>query len=163
MSKRRHNPRRAKIHRNYSVEEAACLYGVHRNTVRQWIKQGLPTSDALRPLLILGADLAAFLTAKRTKNKRPCKPGEIYCIRCRVPQAPALSMAEYQPLTATSGNLVGLCPTCEHLIYRRASLAKLAQVRGKLNVTLTEAQRHIVDSHQPSVNSDFKTGAATHA
>lgn len=163
MSKRRQNPRLAKIARNYTVEEVASLYDIHRNTVRQWIKQGLPVCDDRRPLLILGSHLSTFLAAKRAKNKRPCKPGEIYCIRCRVPQSPALDMAEYQPLTVTSGNLVGLCPVCERLIYRCASLAKLAQVRGNLDIAMTDAQRHIVESYQPSVNSDFKTGSRTHA
>ena len=42
MAKTRLNPWLAKIHRNYTVEEAARLYGLHRNTVRQWIKRGLP-------------------------------------------------------------------------------------------------------------------------
>ncbi len=32
MRKRRPNPRLAKIHRNYSVEEIATLYDIHKNT-----------------------------------------------------------------------------------------------------------------------------------
>ena len=76
--KKRHpNPRLVKIHRNYTVEEIASLFGVHRNTVRQWIKQGLPTSDQKRPFLILGRGLVAFLQARRKKNRRTCQPGEI--------------------------------------------------------------------------------------
>jgi len=43
-------------YRNYTVEEIAKLFGVHRNTVRQWVKQGLPTSDRKRPMLILGRE-----------------------------------------------------------------------------------------------------------
>ena len=71
MAQRLPNPRLAKIHRNYTVEEVARLYGVHRNTVRQWIKRdGLPICDDGRPVLILGGELAAFLTRKRTRNKR---------------------------------------------------------------------------------------------
>jgi len=125
MSKRHPNHRLAKIHRSYTVDEIASLFCVHRNTVRQWIKQGLSTSDDKRPMLILGRDLSAFLQAKRMKHKRPCAPGEIYCVRCRAPKEPAARMAEYRPLTATLGNLVGICPCCEILMYRRASLAKL--------------------------------------
>ena len=52
------------------------LFGIHRNTVREWVKRGLPTSDDRRPMLILGRDLAAFLQARRAKNKRPASRGK---------------------------------------------------------------------------------------
>ena len=32
------NPRRVKLHRNYTVGEAAMLLDVHKNTVRSWLK-----------------------------------------------------------------------------------------------------------------------------
>src|SRR5216683_7791116 len=93
MGARHPNPRLVKIHRNYTVEEIALRFGVHKNTVREWVKRGLPTvADKKRPMLILGADLAAFLQARRAKNKRTCQAGEIYCVRCRSPKA-------RQPLT----------------------------------------------------------------
>ena len=53
-SVKRVNARRVKIHRSYAVDEAARLLGVHKNTVRSWIKRGLPTVDNRRPILILG-------------------------------------------------------------------------------------------------------------
>lgn len=154
--KRHPNPRLAKIHRNYTVEEVASLYGVHRNTVRAWVKRGLPTNDELRPMLILGRDLVAFLQAQRTKNKRTCQPGEIYCVRCRAPKEPAGDMADYEPLTATLGNLIAICSDCETLMYRRVSLSKMDQIRGNLDITFPKALPHINESAQPSVNSDFR-------
>lgn len=154
--KRHPNPRLAKIHRNYTVEEVASLYGIHRNTVREWVKRGLATSDDRRPLLILGRDLVAFLQARRTKNKQPCQPGEIYCVRCRAPKAPAGDMADYEVVTETLGNLIAICSDCETLMYRRVSLSKLEQIRGNLDITMPKAQPHIAESVQPSVSSDFR-------
>ncbi len=162
MGKRHPNPRLAKVNRNYTVEEISALHGVHRNTVRHWIKRGLPTCDNKRPTLVLGRDLAAFLQAMRTKNKRPCKPGEIYCVRCRAPRSPAGGMADYVAVTDTSGNLIGMCPTCEAMMYRRVSLLKFDQIRGELDITLSEAQRHIVETGRLSVNSDFGKGLSDH-
>lgn len=156
MRKRRPNPRLVKIHRNYTVEEAACRLCVHKNTVREWIKSGLPTSDHKRPILILGRELAAFLQARRTKNKRPCKPGEIYCVRCRAPKWPAGGMAEYRSITATLGNLIGICPDCEVMIFRRASLAKLSAIQVDLDITFPEAARQVSVSDPLTVNSNFR-------
>jgi hypothetical protein len=140
MRKRRPNYRLVKIHRSYTVEEVTRLFGTHKNTVRAWVKAGLPTCDSKRPILILGSELAEYLKARRTKNKQPCQPGEIYCVRCRAPKQPAGDMAEYQPITEKFGSLMGICPDCEGMIFRRASLAKLDQIRGKLDIAFREAQ-----------------------
>ena len=155
MRKRKPNPRLAKIHRNYTVEEVASLYKVHKNTVREWVKRGLSTNDAKRPMLILGRDLVAFLQAKRAKHKQTCRPGELYCFGCRAPKVAAGEIADYQPLTSTQGNLIAMCADCETIMYRRGSLAKLAQVRGKLDITLPQALPHIGESAHASTNSDF--------
>lgn len=142
MATRHPNYRLVKINRNYTVEDVASLFGIHRNTVREWVKRGLPKCDSKRPMLILGRDLATFLQEQRLKNKRTCQPGEIYCVRCRAPKSPAGDMTDYQPVTPTLGNLVGICPTCESMIYRRVNLAKLDQIRGKLDITITQGLRH---------------------
>ena len=156
MKKRLHNPNLAKIHRNYTVEEVAGLYGVFKGTVRAWIKAGLPIINDKRPMLILGSDLVAFHQARRTKNKQKCKPGEIYCVRCRAPKNPAGDMADYRIITEKIGNLEAICPDCEKIMNRRVSLTKLEQVRGEMTITLPQALQHIIESNQPSVNSDLK-------
>ena len=157
FKRRRHrNYRLVKIHRSYTVEEIARLYGAHRNTVRHWIKQGLPTIDRRRPVYIHGLALRAFLQKRRLKNKRKCQPGEIYCVRCRKPQSPAGNMADYKPVTATRGNLIGICPSCDAMIYRCVTLAKLNVVRWKLDITMPQALPHIGESSRVSVNCDFK-------
>ena len=150
------NHRLAKSHRSYSIEEVGRTWGVHRNTVRQWIKHGLKTIDRQKPLLIQGRDLAEFLLARRRRQRRPCAAGEIYCVRCRLPRMPAGKFVDYTPLTTTQGNLVGICPDCACRIYRRVSLAKLDAAKGGLDVRRAGAERHIGEIASPSVNSDFK-------
>jgi hypothetical protein len=155
MRKRHPNYRRVKIHRNYTVEEVAHLFGAHKNTVRAWIKAGLPTSDTRRPTLILGRDLFAFLQARRAKNKRPCQPGEMYCLRCRAPKVPVGNMAEYDPITDNVGNLVAICPDCNSIMNRGISLAKLGQFQKEMDITFTRALRRVTESGQAPLNSDL--------
>ena len=155
MGTHRPNPKLAKIHRTYTVDDVAKLHGVHRNTVRAWIKRGLPTIDAKRPVLIHGQDLANFLRARRMANKRPCKPGEIYCMRCRQPRQPARQQVLYRPHTPTQGSLIGQCPVCSSRMFRRASFSKLVQAAGGLQITLANDASHIAESPQPIANSDF--------
>jgi hypothetical protein len=154
-TRQRPNPRLAKIHRSYTVDEVARLFGLHKNSVRQWIKKGLPVIGGKRPVLIHGRDLRSFLEARRQQHKRTCQPGQIYCMRCRAPKRPATDWAEYKPLNETLGNLVGFCPDCDAIMNRGVSLAKLGQVRGSLDITFPLALRHIGESPNPSVNSDL--------
>jgi hypothetical protein len=162
MGIRHQNHRRVKIHRSYTVEEIANLFNIHKNTVRGWVKSGLATCDEKRPILILGHELSAFLQARRIKNKQPCKPGEIYCVRCRTPKLPAADMAEYSPVTEKVGNLIAICPDCNSIMNRRVSLAKIRQVQGEMDITFPQAMRHIVESTKPTVNSDLREGASNH-
>jgi hypothetical protein len=138
---KRLNPRRVKLHRNYTVGEAARLYDVHKNSVRGWLGSGLEPIDDRRPLLILGRKLSAFLYARRQGRRQRCKVGQLYCVRCRAPKAPTARMADYVPITSASGNLRGICPDCSTPMFRRVSLENLAT----------------------SLNSDFSHEPETHA
>ena len=140
MANRRYNPRLAKIHRSYTVEEVADLYKVHKNTVRTWIKNGLLTCDNRRPILILGRHLREFLDQQRKKNKKPCRPGTIYCVSCKTPQKPAGDMVDYLPTSDTRGRLIGICPSCNHMINQITSFSKLEQIRPYLDVTIRQVE-----------------------
>jgi len=140
------NPNLVKIHRNYTVEDVANLFSVHKNTVRSWVKEGLATNDDKRPMLILGSDLKDYLQAKRKSKKRKCLPFEIYCVRCRLPQLPAANMADYELINCSMGRLIGLCPSCNGIINKYFNFAHLEQIQGKLDITLTKALKHINES-----------------
>jgi len=149
---RRPDRRRVKLLRSYTIEEVARTLEVHRNTVRHWIKAGLRVIDDKRPILMLGSDLAEFLLRRRNARRQPCQAGQMFCLRCRRPQEPAGRMADFVASSATSGALVGICPACNGLMYRRVSLARLSDVVGALDVHMTQAQPRIEDTVTPNVN-----------
>ncbi len=156
MRKHQANYRRVKIHRSYTVEEVARLFGNHKNTVRAWVKAGLPTADRKRPTLILGRDLATFLQSRRAGRKQPCQLGEMYCVRCRAPKTPAANMVEFKPVTEKIGNLIAICPDCDSIMNRCVSMAKLGSVQGKMEITFPQALPHIGETFGPTVNSDLR-------
>ena len=157
------NPRRVKVHRAYTVEEVAKLFQGHKNTVRDWLKSGLEKVDDRRPTLILGRQLAIFLHARRQRWRKRCRPGELYCFRCRTPRASAGNTAVYVPLTASLGSLKAVCADCGTCMYRRVSLRKLAAAAGELQVVIPKAQQRIEDNACPSLNSDFGQEPQTYA
>jgi len=111
---KRINPRLAKLHRSYDVFELADLLGVHRHTVRGWIKAGLPTVDGTRPVLIHGDEFQAWWQAKRDASKRPCEPGQLFCFKCREPKRPALGMVEYDATNGRHGQSQGALRNVRH-------------------------------------------------
>lgn len=159
MRKRHPNHRRVKIHRTYTVKGIAKLFVIHKNTVRDWVRTGLGIIDDKRPTLILGSDLVEFLKARRVKNRRPCCPGQFYCLRCRVPRYPSGDRAEYRVVNDKFGNLIATCPDCDAIMNQRVSLARIGQIGGKIDISFPEALRHLIEIIKPSLNSDFKEGA----
>lgn len=122
---KRYNPRLAKSCRCYTVEAMSVLYHCHKNTVRNWLGQGLEPIDNARPTMVHGTILNAFHTARRGKAKQPCAPGEIFCLGCSVPRKPHAGMVEYTPTSASLGLIKSICPVCDRLMYQRVGVARL--------------------------------------
>lgn len=128
MPARRVNPRMAKLHRSYTVDELARVLGVHENSARAWIKVGLPVVDNNRPTLILGSDFQTWWGKRQRAAKRPLQPGQFLCLKCRQPKSPALGMVELVAVNATTGNLKAFCETCNTMMNRRAQLTSVATI-----------------------------------
>ena len=158
MGFRHPNPRLAKVHRSYSVDEMARLFNVHKNTIRSWLKQGLAAIDGQRPTVARGEEVRRFLTDRRARAKQACGPGRIFCLPCRAPKVPALKMAECVATSIATGTLRGICPDCDRMIYRRVNPGKLDAVRGDLDVTVTQAGPRIEETANPNVNCDSTKG-----
>ncbi|WP_394888440.1 helix-turn-helix domain-containing protein [Mesorhizobium sp. AaZ16] len=162
MARHRLDRRKVKIHRSYTIDEAARTIGAAKGTVRRWIDKGLPAIRDRKPVLILGPDLADYM-ARQARPKRSCPPGTCYCVKCQDVRQPAGGMAEFVPINATSGNLRALCPDCGNLMHRRTSHAQLEAIRGFLDVTIVEPLPRIDDSGQPSANDHLQKEPKTHA
>lgn len=136
MANSRINPRRIHMHLPYTVEQVADALKVHKNTVRQWIKQGLPVADERRPVILAGADIRTFLCERRASRKRPTGPGRFYCFRCREAVRPDGDMADLVPRNAQLGALQGLCPRCGALMHRAVAMTRWRTAAGDLDVKI---------------------------
>lgn len=145
MGKHRADWRRVKRHRTYTVEDAAETLGVHKHTIRNWLKSGqLPAIDTKRPLLILGEALADFLMERRRQARRKCGRGQFYCLPCRRPQTPAGNFAEYRSVPEVGGNLRAICPVCERFMHRSVGRSALADLQRHLEIMFPQGQGQLV-------------------
>jgi Helix-turn-helix domain len=155
MSRQRINPRVIKLHRSYSIEEAALMLGVHKNSVRGWRKHGLPPIDDSRRVLFLGDDLRAFLEQRRASRKRPCRPGTLYCFTCREARTPALGMVDWTSINSRTGDLSALCEVCGTEMHRRARRDALAVTMPGLQVRILQGPSRLNGEPIPSLNCDM--------
>ena len=94
----------------YTVNEVMCLFGVSRNTISNWVGEGLSPSDTKIPRLFQGAELARFHRA-RARPRRPVGPGEVFCLGCRSGVLPQIMSDEGASPGAVGGGS-GMCPRC---------------------------------------------------
>lgn len=128
---RRYNTRSIRLHQSFDVSQVAELLGTTQQTVRIWIKAGLPVLRTQRPTLILGFHLREFLNERNEKAKCPTAFDEFYCLCCRKPQKPLGMMADYIPINENAGRIVALCGCCESTCNRfikKSDLPKLSRV-----------------------------------
>lgn len=143
MPAKRVNPNAVKQDRSYSIPELVRCCKVHKNTVRNWRRDGLAAIDKARPVLFQGATVRQFLRQRNASRKRPCSPGTIYCLKCREPRQPALGMIEYRARTAGSGNLRAICGTCETIMHRGARKVDLAKLFPNCTVQIAPGEQRL--------------------
>jgi hypothetical protein len=151
---RTYNPRRARAGLSYTVQDVAEIYGLHKNSVLQWIKDGLPIIDQRKPYLIHGGDLAEYLRMKRSGRKRSCKPNEFFCFKCRAPRPAWENVADIQIRDKKRLSISGLCAVCRTAVHRAGSVRKLAEYQEIFSIQTLREPR-ITDCSSPIVNSDM--------
>jgi hypothetical protein len=120
-----YNPNLVKINRSYSYEELAAVFGVHKNTISTWVKNGLPCLMERRPYLVLGIEARTYLKEKRVSRRQKCNSDELFCMRCKAPSLPAEGFVKYLPLTTTKGRLTGVCDRCDCVMNKFISHSSL--------------------------------------
>lgn len=161
MASRRFDLRAVKHLRSYTVFELAECCGVHKNTVRNWQRDGLEPVDGNRPILFHGGVVHAFLSSRKTSRKRPCPAGTLYCFRCRAPRPPAQGTVAFLSINALSCNIRATCATCGTVMHRRARNAALTSILPDCVVQFVEGQTRLRGRSAPSLNCDLERQATT--
>ena len=152
--RRRYPVSRIKQSCSYDAGEIARLFGIHSNTVRHWLKDGLKAIDDRRPVLVHGATLKAFLSEKQQARRQKCAPGEFFCFRCRAPRKPWGSTADASWHTEKIAKLTGLCSVCETAMHRTIRRTDLPKFAALIDI-LPMASERLRDRSNASANSDF--------
>lgn len=109
---------RPKIHFVYTVKDLMVLYDVERNTVSNWVKEGLKTSDGFVPYVFSGREVKRFHDARRITTKAPMRLGEFNCFKCKRRVLPKpKSLTCYIPGVARFG-LRGECSNCDGVVTK---------------------------------------------
>ena len=152
MSGRRPKWHRIKLHRSYTIDEAARTIETSKGTIRRWVKEkGLPILEDRKPALIHGTSLKAFGQA-RSKSQVKCKPHEFYCFKCKAARSPAGSMADFMARTLKSGNLKAICEHCDTIMNKHVSKTSLPALSKVLDLSIHPAPEHLVESLKPRSN-----------
>lgn len=158
--KRTYNTRRIKRNLSYTVQEVAELYGLHKNVVLRWIKDGLPVIDGRKPYLIYGVDLADYLDGRQKRRKQKCAPDEFYCCKCRAPRKAWENQADIVIKNESKLSVSALCAVCDTALHRMGAVKKLAEYQKIFSIQTTQGP-HITDRASPSVMCDMKKEART--
>lgn len=153
--KRTYNLRRIRIGQSYSVLEISELFGVHKNAISRWIKDGLRPTDQHKPYLIHGSVLAEYLRKKQSGRKRKCRPEEFYCCKCRAPRRAWENLADIKIQNEAKLFITGICAVCETSVNRMGATGKLAEYQKIFTVQTIQDER-IRETAPPTVNSDMR-------
>jgi hypothetical protein len=120
MSKRLYPHKRIKYWYAYSIDDICALYaefGLHAQTVRKWIKDGLKTTDKGKPSLIYGYFLIEFLKKQNSKNKCKTAFDEMFCLACQDARSVFQRKAVIEKKAQTL-SLSGQCRECKTTMFK---------------------------------------------
>lgn len=156
----RFNTNRIRKQYSYSIQEICDLLGVHKNTVREWLRHGLPKTDKQKPYLIFGNDLRLFLNERQTSRLRKCRLDEFYCLSCRTQKKSFGNLVDLKIRNTKTVMVSGLCESCETSLHKVQSVKTLEKVFETFDIP-KQQQEHIIGSLTRSLNCDLRKDEQT--
>ena len=147
--------RKIRLSRCYSIQEVAKLLGIGVNTVRAWIKLGLPVVGSEKLILIPGDSLKNWLKVRAAARKQKCLPDEVYCLRCRRPRMVKTGSAVVAPRSNKTIAIRARCATCDARMNKTGSLAKISEIETAFGLN-TLVQVNLEGCHIPTVNQHLE-------
>jgi hypothetical protein len=131
MSKRLYPHKCVRYWYAYDIEEICALFadlGLHEQTVRKWVKNGLKTIDAGKPMLIYGQHLIDYLKRNNNANKCETPFDKLYCFSCQ----DARAIFKRQIHVDHKGqylNVKGVCSECKKGMNKGYKLADFSRLK----------------------------------
>lgn len=140
---------RTKKHFVYNVDDLVQLFGVHKNTVSNWVTEGLLPSDQAIPYVFNGTEVKRFHDARRLGSKGKLRTGEFKCFKCKnrvVPEPPSISVD-----ISKSGFFCvwGACPICACVVNKRVNAIDCDRLLKCQNTNTTLASLDEVHEQVP--------------
>jgi hypothetical protein len=157
IKRRTYNTRLIRRGHAYYVQEVADRFVIHKNAVRNWVKQGLKTIDGNRPMMIHGSDLADFLDNRQRSRKRACMPDEFFCCKCRMPRRAWERLVDLTQLKKERWLVKAICCVCSANMRRIFPARNMPELH-RLFIIQTVNEEHIKESFNPLVMRDFNQG-----
>ncbi|MAZ03668.1 MAG: hypothetical protein CMN56_11075 [Sneathiella sp.] len=119
--KRKPDFRRIGPSQTYSVNELAEAVQRTPATVRRWIREGMPTLDGLKPIVIDGAQAKNWLKQQWSSRKMPTLPGEAHCFTCKKSRPFTEGTRTMKQTSAKVLTETGNCAVCGRIMNQFAS------------------------------------------
>ncbi|MBL0320176.1 MAG: hypothetical protein IPP74_12945 [Alphaproteobacteria bacterium] len=139
---------------SYDLDEICQLYSdhrLHKQTVRRWIKEGLPTIDKHTPGLVYGSQLKKFLGKQNQMNKCSTAYEQFYCFKCRDARNPYKKQVQLE-FRNLSLQLKAVCRDCKSPMNKGYKLDDLQKLKSLFYVVDV---LELYDSTSPTVNAHF--------
>lgn len=105
----------------YTTEGLARLYGVHPNTVSNWVKDGLRKSDNGVPSVFNGAEVKRFHKERRVDSNVKLRLGQFKCFSCKGRVFPDPQSVSSDSSSDGRISIWGQCPDCLGVLAKQVN------------------------------------------